>query len=145
MDEKLQAQELPAPLLDVVLIEDHGSTRQEMSSLLDGEPDITVVGQSASAEEGLPEIQNLSPSVVVMDVALPGMNGLAATRRICSEWPNCRVLILSNHIGPDLVRLALSAGARGFVRKENAYEELIPAVRALGQDMHYWGAGIEDE
>jgi len=140
-----QSPEVPAPLLDVLLVENHAFTRKTMSSLLDAEPDISVVGQCASAEDGLRTAGRLHPSVVVMDLALPGMNGLAATRNLLVQLPESRVLVLSNHVGTDLVRLALAAGAKGFVRKDHAFEELVPAIRALGRDQHYWGTGIDEE
>jgi DNA-binding NarL/FixJ family response regulator len=137
--------QIPAPMLDVLLVENHDSTRQEMTHLLEAEPDISVVAQSPTAEDGLKKASQLHPSVVVMDLGLPGMNGLAATRYLLAEDPASRVLVLSNHVGADLVKLALAAGAKGFVRKDHAFEELVPAIRALGREQHYWGKGVDED
>ena len=140
-----QARERPTPALAILLVEDHESTRREMCGILEAEADISVVGQSSTAEEGLRKAHALHPSVVVMDLALPGMNGLAATRRLLAEAPESRILILSNHVGPDLVKLALAAGAKGFVRKDRAFEELIPAVRSVQQNTRFLGQGLDEE
>lgn len=137
--------DLPAPLLEVLLVDDHEPTRKEMCDLLEGEPDISVIGESGTAEEGLQRARELKPSVVIMDLALPGMNGLVATRHLLSQDPASRVLVLSNHADPDMVQLSLAAGAKGFVRKDSAFEELIPAIRAVGKDLRYMGKGVEPE
>lgn len=140
-----QRRNSPAPVVEVLLVDDHGPTRQEMCSLLESEADISIIAQSATAEDGLEKAQALSPSVVVMDLGLPGMNGLAATRHLQSAAPGTRVLVLSNHVGPDLVRLALRAGALGFVRKDRAFEELIEAVRAVANGDEFVGSGLGGE
>jgi DNA-binding NarL/FixJ family response regulator len=116
-----------------------------MCQLIEGEPDLSVVGQSGSAEEGLRQARQLHPSVIVMDLALPGMNGLAATRHLVAQDPSSRILVLSNHVGPDLVQWSLAAGAKGLVRKDRAFEELIPAIRAVGRNLHFMGEGVETE
>lgn len=138
-------QEIPAPMLDILLIDDHEPTRREVCGLIEGEPDLSVVGQSTNAKEGLDKAEQLEPAVIIMDLAMPGMNGLAATRYLMERHPRSRVVVLSNHVGHDLVQLALAAGAKGYVRKDHAYEELVPAVRAVGEDRHFLGAGLEEE
>lgn len=137
--------DLPAPLLEVLLVDDHEPTRKAICNLLEEEPNISVVGESGTAEEGLQRARELQPSVVIMDLALPGMNGLAGTRHLLAQDPACRVLVLSNHAHPDVVRLSLAAGAKGFVQKDRAFEELIPAIRAVGKDLHFLGKGTEPE
>ena len=125
--------------MNVLLVEDHAATREQVKHLLSQEPDLVIVGQVGTAEEAIDAAKRLSPDVVIMDIVLPGINGIEATRQILANCPTTRVIALSNHSGLALVQAILVAGGRGYVRKNRAFEELIPAIRAVLDGKRYIG------
>lgn len=130
--------------MDILLVDDHTATREEMASLLKAQDDLEVIGQAARGEEGVHLAQQLHPDVIVMDMVMPGMNGIAATAAILAHQPQARILVLSNHTGSNLINVVLRAGASGYVRKDCAYEELIPAIRAVATGKQYIGKQVND-
>ena len=130
--------------MDILLVDDHAPTRREMISLMDGVEGLDVVGEAGGGAEGVQAADRLRPDLVVMDVVMPGMNGIEATRAILASYPETRVLALSNHTGRNLVQAVLDAGAAGYVRKDRAYEELIPAIRAVAAGRNYIGGRLDD-
>ena len=130
--------------MEILLVDDHVATREEMVSLIKEQEDLDVVGQAGNGEDGVRLAKELHPDVIVMDVVMPGMNGIDATRAIRASNSAVRVLALSNHTGRNLVQVVVDAGAAGYVRKDRAYEELIPAIRAVGNGKQYFGARIRD-
>ncbi len=129
-------------LMGILLVDDHTATREELGSLIDEADGLEVVGQAANGEDGVRLAAQLHPDVVVMDVVMPGMNGIAATKAVRASNPDARILALSNHTGAHLVEVALSAGATGYVRKDRAYEELVPAIRAVASGRRYIGERV---
>ena len=121
----------------IMLVDDHVSMRQQVEALLGGDAELTVIAEAGSAEEALDMDRKLHPDVVVMDIMLPGMSGLEATRRILSERPEAKILVLSNHSGPALIQAVFDAGSLGYVCKNRAYEELIPAIKSVGARARY--------
>ena len=104
-----------------------------MRAMLETHPDLEVCGESANGREAVAEVARLKPHLVVMDIAMPEMNGLEATRQILKENPGIEVLILTMHESDELVRNVLAAGARGYVLKSDATENLLSAVRTLAR------------
>ena len=121
----------------ILLVEDHQATRAEMRTLIELQPDMTIVGESPTGEDALDKAREATPDIVVMDILLPGMNGIEAARKIRAEQPDVRVLALSNHFGASLVQAILDAGGMGYVRKSKAFEELIPALRSVAAGRQY--------
>ena len=121
--------------ISVLLVDDHGLVRRGFRRILEDEPDIAVVGEASDGEEAVRLAHELKPTVIVMDCALPEMNGLEATRRILSDRPESLVLMLSMHPEETWVRQALEAGARGYILKNAVDLELGAAIRrvALGE------------
>lgn len=115
----------------ILIVEDHKPTRDEMRALIEREPDMNVVAEAETGEDGVDQARAEHPDVVVMDILLPGMNGIEATRRILAEDPGTRVLALSNHFGDSLVTSILAAGGLGYVLKSKAFGELVPALRSV--------------
>lgn len=115
----------------VLLAEDHLLVRAGIRALLDGFSDVEVVGEVTSGTEVLPAVAALSPDVVLMDISMQGMNGLEATRRLGDDHPDTRVIMVSMHASEDYVARALRAGARGYLTKASAAQELERALRAV--------------
>ena len=117
--------------ITVLLVDDHSLVRHGFRRMLEDEPGITVVGEASDGAEAVSIATNLRPQVVVMDFALPSMNGAVATRRILASLPDTKVLMLSMHSEPDYVRTCLDAGARGYLLKNAMDLELVDAVRKI--------------
>ena len=115
--------------MDILLVDDHTIVRQGLRALLEAEDGLEVVGEVGDGRAALDAVQRLRPDVVVMDIAMPGLNGLEATRRIASMPGAPRVIVLSMYTDLEHVVHALLAGASGYVRKEDADTELVAAVR----------------
>jgi DNA-binding NarL/FixJ family response regulator len=117
--------------ISVLLVDDHSLVRRGFRRILEDEPDIEVTGEAADGAEAIRLAQELLPNVVVMDCAMPNMNGLQATRKILEQQPQTLVLMLSMHPEETLVRQALDAGARGYVLKNAVDLELGAAIRRV--------------
>lgn len=119
--------------ITVLLVDDHPLVRRGFRRMLEDDPGIAVVGEASNGDEAVRLATSLQPQVVVMDCAMPGMGGLAATRRLAQEVPAARVLMLSMHAEHALVRQALDAGARGYVLKSALDLDLASAVRRIAR------------
>jgi DNA-binding NarL/FixJ family response regulator len=117
--------------ISVLLVDDHNLVRRGFRRILEDEPDITVVGEAGNGAEAVRLAQELKPTVIVMDCALPGTSGLAATRQILEASPEQAILMLSMHSEETLVSQALDAGARGYVLKNAVDLELPAAIRKV--------------
>ena len=124
--------------MTILLVDDHQPTRDDMRALVERQPDMTVVAESPTGEDAVAQARALRPDIVIMDIRLPGMNGIEATRAICAENPDIKVLALSNHFGESLTNAILNAGGRGYVKKSKAFEELIPALQAVAAGRQYF-------
>jgi DNA-binding NarL/FixJ family response regulator len=119
--------------LRILIAEDHPLFRKGMISLLSSVPEFEVVGQAATGEEAVVRAAQLQPDVVLMDLQMPEVNGIEATRRILQESPSVRVLVVTLFEGEESVFMALRAGARGYVLKDADEEEMVLAIRAVGR------------
>lgn len=124
-------------MIRVLLVDDHAVVRTGFRLLLQARPDIAVVGEAESGEVACQRYLELSPDVVVMDIAMPGMGGIEALRRIRAHDPQARVLALSAHDDPMHARRALREGALGFLSKRSAPEALLEAASAVGSGQRY--------
>jgi DNA-binding NarL/FixJ family response regulator len=121
----------PTPPITVVLADDHALVRRGFRRLLEDDPGIAVVGEASTGDEAMALSAALAPDVIVMDAAMPGTSGLAATRAILEARPKALVLMLSMHSEETLVRQAMAAGARGYVLKNALDLDLASAVRRV--------------
>jgi two-component system response regulator NreC len=128
--------------LKVLLVEDHAIVRQGVRALLDEEPDIVIVGEAADGNEALALAQSLHPDIVLMDLNLPGMSGIEATRQLRQLAPEMRILVLSMHDGEEYVFRALRAGASGYVLKQSTSTELVLALRAVASGSTFLSPSI---
>ena len=115
--------------ITVFLADDHAIFREGLRLLLQADESIKVVGEASNGHQAVAEVARLMPNVVLMDLAMPLLNGIEATRRITLETPSVKVLVLSSYSDDQHVQQALDAGASGYVMKETASEELLQAIR----------------
>jgi DNA-binding NarL/FixJ family response regulator len=121
----------------VLVADDHGVVREGLTSLLSGEPGFDVLGEAGSAEEAVALALERRPDLVVMDVSMPKMGGIEATRKLKDEAPGVRVLMLTVHEDKELMRAAIRAGAGGYVLKRAIKSELLHAIRTVMDDQLY--------
>src|ERR1700740_2268110 len=131
--------------ITVLLVDDHSLVRRGFRRMLEDEPDMEVVGEAADGEHAIRVAKELRPRVVVMDCALPGMNGLQATREILEDLPETAVLMLSMHSESTWVRQAIDAGAKGYVLKNAIDLEIGPAVRRVAQGETIFDPQVEQQ
>jgi DNA-binding NarL/FixJ family response regulator len=118
----------------VLLVDDHEVVRRGVAGLVrDAHPDWEVCGEASSGREAIAAAARLNPDIVVMDISMPDMNGFEATREILKSSPGAEVLILSMHESEEIVHQVLSAGARGYILKQDAGTDLITALEAIRQ------------
>jgi len=115
----------------VLLIDDQRLMRDGLRTLLELEPDLTVIGEGGNGQEALAAYAELQPDVVLMDVRMPGMDGVEATRQICAQWPTARIIILTTFDEDEYVFAGLRAGALGYLLKAISGAELASAVRTV--------------
>lgn len=121
----------------VLICDDHRMVREGLFSVLDAEPDITVIGQAGTGHEAVELVDQLGPHVVLMDVALPELNGMEATRRILKNHPEVKIVGLSAHVEGTFRNGMLKAGAIAFILKRSAVEEVVRAVHLAAQGKTY--------
>src|SRR5258708_11648647 len=115
----------------ILLVDDHAVVRQGFKMILSAESDMEIVGEAANGREAVELAEKLRPDIVVMDVAMPELNGIEATRRLVGALPHARVIALSMHKDSVYVREILRAGARGYLLKDSGAEDLVRAIRAV--------------
>jgi DNA-binding NarL/FixJ family response regulator len=118
-------------MIRVLLVDDQNLVRQGIRLLLEIEPDIQVVGQAANGREAIQQVEALHPEVVLMDIRMPEMDGVAATREISARFPEVGVIILTTFEDDEIVFDGLKAGARGYLLKDISSEEMAEAVRQV--------------
>ncbi|MEK7405787.1 MAG: response regulator transcription factor [Acidobacteriota bacterium] len=128
----------------VLLADDHAVVRQGFRLILAAQPDMEIVGEAANGREAVELGETLQPDVIVMDVAMPELNGIEATRRLAASAPRTRVLALSMHKDSVYVREILRAGARGYLLKDAIDRDLLAAVRAVARSEGYLSPAVSD-
>jgi DNA-binding NarL/FixJ family response regulator len=131
--------------ITVLLVDDHSLVRRGFRRMLEDEPDMEVVGEAGDGEESVKLARELHPQVVVMDSALPGMNGLQATRQILEDSPETAVLMLSMHSENTWVRQAVEAGAKGYILKNALDLELGAAIRKVAAGETVFDPKVEQQ
>ncbi|ADV66937.1 response regulator [Deinococcus maricopensis] len=130
MNEGPTSPEQDAPIT-LLLVDDHPVVRKGTRDLLEGEPDLKVLGEAENGEDAIQKTRDLQPNVILMDVSMPGMNGIEATKRIKAEMPHVGVLVLTSYDDDAYVFALLEAGAAGYLLKNAREDELLGAVRAV--------------
>ena len=128
----------------ILLADDHAVVRQGFKMILDAQPDMEIVGEAANGREAVDLAEQLHPDVVVMDVAMPELNGIEATRRLASSVPHARVVALSMHKDSVYVREILRAGARGYLLKDSGAADLVAAIHAVASGESYLSPAVSN-
>lgn len=126
----------------ILLADDHSIVREGLRALLERQQEFEVVGDAADGREAVEMAKTGHPDVVVMDVAMPGLNGIEATRRITARSPQVGVVILSMHSDESYILRSLKAGARGYLLKDSLQADLIDAVRAAAQGKSFFSPKV---
>lgn len=128
----------------ILLADDHAVVRQGFRMILSAHPDLEIVGEAGNGREAVELAATLRPDVVVMDVAMPELNGIEATRRLTADNPHTRVVALSMHKDSVYVREILRAGARGYLLKDSVADDLVAAVRAVAAGEGYLSPAVSN-
>src|SRR5579872_825924 len=131
-------------MIRVLLADDHAMVRKGFRLILEAQPDMEISGEAGNGREAVELAEKLHPDVVVMDVAMPELNGIEATRRLAASSPHTRVLALSMHKDSVYVREILRAGARGYLLKDSVDKDLVSAVRAAAKGDGYLSPGVSE-
>ena len=131
-------------VITVFLADDHAVVRDGLRVLLETQPDISVIGDAADGRDAVHQVARLCPDVAIIDIAMPELNGIEATRRIGEVCPSSQVIILSMHSTNEHVFRAMKAGARGYLLKESAGAEVVSAVRAVHSNHRYLSQKLTD-
>jgi two-component system response regulator NreC len=121
----------------ILLAEDHGTVREGIKLLVNAQPDMEVVGEAGDGAAVLEEAERLHPDMVVMDISMPEMNGLLATKRLRRMCPDVKILTLTRHTDDGYLQQLIKAGVNGYVLKQSAPSELINAIRAVNEGKSY--------
>ena len=125
-------------MITVLVADDHTVLRDGLRYLLEAQGDIQIIGMAANGQEAVDQAIQYCPDVVVMDISMPVMNGIDATRIICKSCQNTKVVILSMHHTAEYMQRAQEAGAQGYLLKDSAGAELVTAIRALNHGQLYF-------
>ena len=126
----------------MLIVDDHAILRQALRHLLETQSEIEVIGDASSGREAVAEAEKLMPDVVLMDMIMPGLNGLEATRQIRKRAPKSRVLILTGYMEDEQIISALRAGASGYVVKRSEVDELLLGIQAVYRGNTYFSSAI---
>ena len=129
-------------MITVILADDHAVLRDGLRYLLEAQDDIQIIATAANGQEAVERATQNCPDVVLMDISMPVMNGIEATRQICEVCKNTKVAILSMHHTSEYLQRALKAGAQGYLLKDSAGAEVIAAIHALHEGRSYFSQKI---
>ncbi len=128
----------------ILIADDHEVVRQGVRSLLEAHPGWEVIAEASDGRDAVEKVAQLGPDVVILDIGMPNLNGLEATRQILRGHPGARVLILTMHESEQVVREVLEAGARGFILKSDAGRDLVAAVEALQRNKTFFTSKVAE-
>ncbi len=130
------------PEIRVLIVDDHAILRDGIRSLLERQEDMLVVGEASTGLEALSQVSALLPDIVLMDIAMPGMNGIEATHQIKELYPQVKILVLTQHDNREYIEPLLQAGASGYILKRSGGKEVVSAIRHVYEDSGYLEPGI---
>jgi DNA-binding NarL/FixJ family response regulator len=119
------------PKIRVICVDDHPLVRKGIALILSNEADITLVGEAGNGNDAIELFRQLQPDVMLMDVRMPGLDGITAAKQICAEFPDAKIIALTSFDGDQDIYRALEAGVRGFLLKESVHTEILTAIRCV--------------
>ena len=131
--------------LRILLAEDHLTVREGIKMLVNAQPDMEIVGEADNGEVAIVETERLMPDMVIMDISMPVLNGLKATKRLRERRPELLILALTRHTDDGYLQQLIGAGANGYVLKQSAPNELINAIRAIGNGQAYLDPALTEK
>jgi len=132
-------------MITILITDDHSMIREGLKKILNDEPDMKVVGEASNYHEAINAVENLEPEIVILDISMPGRNGLDVLKDLKAEHSKLKVLILSMHPEERFALRAIKAGASGYVTKENAAEELVNAIRKVHHGQKYISPALAEQ
>ncbi|MCY7368384.1 MAG: response regulator transcription factor [Chamaesiphon sp.] len=129
-------------MISLLLVDDQNLIRQGLRALLELEPDLVVVGEAENGAIAVDRVKELQPNVVLMDIRMPVMDGVTATKQICSEFPNVNILVLTTFDDDTYVMTAIKYGAKGYLLKDTPSEEIAAAIRAVALGYTHLAPGM---
>jgi DNA-binding NarL/FixJ family response regulator len=129
-------------MISLLLVDDQNLIRQGLKALLELEPDLVVVGEAENGAIAIDRVKQLQPNVVLMDIRMPVMDGVTATKKICSEFPHVNVLVLTTFDDDTYVMTAIKYGAKGYLLKDTPSEEIAAAIRAVALGYTHLAPGM---
>jgi len=127
----------------ILIADDHAVVREGLRMILEATGDMKIVGEALDGRDAIEKAETLRPDVIIMDISMPEMNGIEATRIICERLPTVKIIILSMHHTNEHIFRAIQAGARAYLLKESAGSSVAKAIQAVLKGQHYFGAGVE--
>lgn len=138
----MEAATTMAPKLRILLADDHETVREGLRMILNAQPDMQVVATAGDGREAITQAERVAPDVVIMDISMPGLNGLAATMQLTERVPDAKVLTLTRHADSSYLQQLLRAGAAGYVLKQSRPAELLHAIRSVATGGKYLDAAM---
>jgi DNA-binding NarL/FixJ family response regulator len=132
-------------MISLLLVDDQNLIRQGLKSLLELEPDLVVVGEAENGAIAIDRVRELQPNVVLMDIRMPVMDGVTATKQICQKFPNVNILVLTTFDNDTYVTAAIKNGAKGYLLKDTPSEEIAAAIRAVALGYTHLAPGMIDK
>ena len=132
-------------MMRIVLAEDHKTVREGLKMLVNAQTDMEVVGEAGDGAAAIKSVREQRPDVVVMDISMPEMNGLKATRKLKAEFPDLKILTLTRHSDDSFLEQLIGAGASGYILKQSAPAELITAIRTVGGGNAYLDSSLTEK
>lgn len=129
----------------ILIVENHALLRAGLRALLAGDPDFEVVGEVANGHDAIQAVRTLQPSLILMDISMPGMNGIEATIDIKRRHPEVRIIIITMHKEDEYIHSCLSAGANGYLLKDAGSEEFLVAIRTVSRGETYLSPAVSGE
>jgi len=130
--------------IKLILVDDHQLVRTGIANLLSGEPGFEIIGEASESREMFDLLRQLQPDIAVLDITLPGLSGIEITKKLHSDYPGIRILILSMHTSEEFIFNAINSGARGYLPKNTSRRELIEAIYAIHRGEEYFAESISN-
>lgn len=131
-------------MVTVLLVDDHDVIRKAIQAIIETSDDLKIVATASNGMEAIAQVRSVCPDIIVMDISMPLMDGIEATRQVLVQCPLTRVLMLSAYDTPDHIRHSLDVGANGYVLKDTIANDLLDGIRTLSAGKHYFSQKIDE-